>query len=194
MAKMTKEQIKEMQESVMAGLLQLYPELKDEPGIYILTRKDQYDIKYCYVGQSKIVLSRMIQHLLGNKQQIDMALSFRGLYDAVKCQYGYHLGVKYCDEADLDRLERKYILEYARCGYQVLNRTFGGQGKGKELFGDKKPASDFTKGIAEGRKGMAQEVSEILEDLQIDGDEVLQERLSELLTEKEDNMTFDISI
>ena len=49
-------------------------DLKDESGIYILTRYDDNGFKFAYVGQAKKVLTRLAEHPMGYKQHIDFSL------------------------------------------------------------------------------------------------------------------------
>ena len=54
-------------------LLTVNPKLDDNSGIYFLTREDENEIKYAYVGQAKHILTRLVQHLVGY-QHIDLSL------------------------------------------------------------------------------------------------------------------------
>lgn len=55
-----------------------YYSIKDESGIYILTRYDDNGFKFAYVGQAKKVLTRLAEHLMGY-QHIDLSLKKHGI-------------------------------------------------------------------------------------------------------------------
>ena len=62
-------------------LLEVNPKLDDESGIYFLTRTDEDNISYFYIGQALHILTRLAQHLVGF-QHIDLSIKKRGLYSA----------------------------------------------------------------------------------------------------------------
>lgn len=129
--------------------LLLEPNLTEESGIYILTRVDENNpaIRYAYIGQAKHILTRLAQHLVGY-QHIDLSLKKRGLYDS-KNLYGWQVSVALCDITDLDDLERSYITQYAELGYQLYNKTIGGQDEGKTAI---ESAVASPKGYYDGKK------------------------------------------
>lgn len=190
MTKQRFDEIKKMDEAIRVNLLKLCPTLTDDPGIYVWFRTDENGIGFCYVGKSKAVLTRQVQHVHGHESTIDMGLDQYHLYDSVDNPYGYRVCMIPCALEDLNKMEQKYILHCARRGWQVLNRTTGGD-KGKRLWGDKVPAvSSYRQGVADGRKAMAREVAELLEDwifMRYKGP--LMRRLRELLSEAEDNIS-----
>ena len=61
-------------------LLKINPQLNDESGIYILTRKDENGFKFAYIGQALHILSRLASHMVGYKQHIDLSLKKHKLY------------------------------------------------------------------------------------------------------------------
>lgn len=188
---LTRDEITKMAQWSQTRALQVAPDLKDAPGIYFITRTDRHGIKHGYVGQSKAVLTRMGQHLLGHAQDIDMALRHRGLYDPDKNPTGYKVGMLEYPKEKLDAAEEYWVVRYAGEAYQMHNRTCGKQGKGKEMLGDKRPASDYARGIADGRQEMAAEFAEVVDALQSNpGDPYLWQRLRELASEGEENITF----
>lgn len=85
-------------------------DLKDESGIYILTRYDDNGFKFAYVGQAKKVLTRLAEHPMGYKQHIDFSLRKHGIgapfvkEDKWKCEK-----VIYCPESELNELEQAWI-------------------------------------------------------------------------------------
>lgn len=54
-------------------LLKLNPKLNDKSGIYFLTRTDENNISYFYIGQAVRIIQRMCGHLVGY-QHIDLSL------------------------------------------------------------------------------------------------------------------------
>lgn len=136
-------------------LLRLYPTIRDVSGIYTLTRTDEEDFKYAYVGQAKHVLTRLAQHLVGFSQHIDLSLKKHGL----GTEYGWRVHVAYCDESELDTKEREQIKVVAALGYQLRNKTAGGQDKGKFGIDENRPARGYRDGLAQGYKNAQKEVS-----------------------------------
>ena len=60
-------------------LLRLNPELNDKSGIYFLTRTDENEISYFYIGQAVNIISRLCSHLIAY-QHIDLSIKKRGFY------------------------------------------------------------------------------------------------------------------
>lgn len=139
--------------------LQFSP-IRDESGIYILTRYDDNGFKYAYVGQAKKVLTRLAEHLMGYQQHIDFSLRKYGIGSAFtrenkwKCEK-----VFYCLEAELNDLEQAWIHKCHELGYQLLNKTTGSQGQGKQALGEQKPAKGYYDGIKQGRKKVIDEIN-----------------------------------
>lgn len=144
-------------------LLKLNPDLDEESGIYFLTRTDENGISFFYIGQAKRILTRLAQHLVGY-QHIDRSLVKRGLYDENDNPYGWKVGFLHYSESKLDEMERYWILEYTKQGYQArYNKTAGGQDAGKEKINDYKPAKGYYDGLAQGRKNLARELKSIID-------------------------------
>lgn len=142
-------------------LLEVNGRLDDNSGIYFLTRTDENGIKYAYIGQAKHILSRLAQHLVGY-QHIDLSLKSHGLY-SVENIYGWKIGFLHFPLEKLDEKEQYYIKQYAVNGYQLRNKTGGGQGKGKEKIDEYRPAKGYYDGLKQGRKNLARELSGIIE-------------------------------
>lgn len=143
-------------------LLEVNPKLDDDSGIYFLTRVDEEGINYFYIGQAKHILTRLAQHLVGYRH-IDISLKKRGLYSEEN-QYGWKVNFLHYPVTALNEMEQKWILEYTKKGYQCrYNKTSGGQGEGKEKINEFKPAKGYRDGIAQGRKNLARELSDIIE-------------------------------
>ena len=136
-----------------------YYSIKDESGIYILTRYDDNGFKYAYVGQAKKVLTRLAEHLMGY-QHIDLSLKKHGIGSAFtrenkwKCEKVIH-----CAESELNNMEQEWIRKCHELGYQLLNKTTGSQGQGKQALGEQKPAKGYYDGIKQGRKKVIDEIN-----------------------------------
>lgn len=137
--------------------LQFLP-IRDESGIYILTRYDENGFKYAYVGQAKKVLTRLAEHLSGY-QHIDLSLKKHGIGSAFQIGKWKCEKVIYCDEAELDNAEQEWIRKYHGYGYQLYNHTTGSQGQGKQALGEQKPAKGYYDGIKQGRKKVIEEIT-----------------------------------
>lgn len=142
-------------------LLAIDPYLDEGSGIYFLVRKDENGIKYAYIGQAKHLLTRLAQHLSGY-QHIDLSLKKHGLYSS-KNIYGWKIGFLHFQISELDFMEKKFIQMYSNNGYQLRNKTAGGQGEGKTQIDDYRPAKGYRDGIAQGRKNLAKELTNIID-------------------------------
>lgn len=155
-------QVKAIEYENKKKLLSLNDKLNDNSGIYFLTRTDENNIKYGYVGQAKHILTRLAQHLVGKQQHIDLSLKKHKLYSDENI-YGWNVDFINCGESELDELEKKYILEYANNGYQLRNKTAGGQGQGKSQIDEYKPRKGYRDGVNQGKKQLAKEISNIID-------------------------------
>ena len=146
-------------------LLKVNLDLNDHSGIYFLTREDENGFKYAYIGQSKEsagILTRLCQHLVGYSQWIDLSLKKHKLYSEDN-PTGWNVGCKNFPDSKLDEMEQYYIKLYASKGYQLRNVSLGGQGEGRNMINDTKPARGYRDGIAQGRKSLARELSSIID-------------------------------
>ena len=125
---MTYQQIKAIEAKNKQRILSVNPSITEESGIYILTREEG-GFKFGYVGQAKHLLTRLAQHLSGY-QHIDLSIKKHGLYNEQN-PTGWKIEFVYCAQEDLDKTEQYYIYDYALAGYQMRNKTAGGQGEGK---------------------------------------------------------------
>ena len=146
-------------------LLKVNPDLTEEKGIYILTRMDEQGFKYAYVGQAKHILSRLAQHLYEYPpQHIDLSLKKHKLYDKDKNPYGWRVHQIVCHEGqDIDEMERQYIKRYALNGYQLRNKTSGGQDTGKSGVDDNRASKGYHEGVAYGYDKCLKEVKEFFD-------------------------------
>ena len=141
--------------------LKLDKTLKDVSGIYILTREDA-GIKYAYVGQAKKMLTRLAQHLQGNEQHIDLSLKKWGLF-GIDRPNGWKVEYVECFECDLDELEQQMIKEFANKGYQLRNKTIGGQCVGKVGINENKPSKGYRDGLKQGYENARKDVGKLFE-------------------------------
>lgn len=143
-------------------LLKINPKLDDESGIYFLTRVDEENIHYFYIGQALHIMQRMCGHLVGY-QHIDLSIKKRGFYGEDN-PYGWQINFLHYPKSELDKWEKYWILEYTKKGYQCrYNKTAGGQGQGKEKINEFKPVKGYRDGIKQGKITLARELSSIAE-------------------------------
>lgn len=142
-------------------LLAVNPALDERSGIYVLLREDENGIKYAYIGQARHILSRIVQHLSGY-QHIDLSLKKHGLYGANNT-FGWHITFKHYPVDELDEQERHFIREYAAAGYQLRNKTAGGQDKGKVQIDEYRPTKGYRDGLKQGYKNASKEVAHLFE-------------------------------
>lgn len=149
-------------------ILKVNPNVPQTSGIYILTREEA-GFKYAYVGQAKNLLERLASHLRGY-QHIDLSLKKHGFFSEEKpCGYKI-LIAETCEPAQLDTLEQEYTLKYANMGYQLRNKTAGGQGEGKTQIAEYKPAKGYCDGLKQGYKNAQRDVRQMAKWLTVGAD------------------------
>lgn len=153
--------IKTIERENKKRLLKINPDLDEDSGIYFLTRIDENGIKYAYIGQAKHILTRLAQHLVGY-QHIDLSIKRHKFY-ADDNPYGYKIGFLKFSESLLDEMEQQYIRKYANYGYQLRNKTAGGQCEGKTQIDEYRPQKGYRDGIKQGKKSLARELSHIID-------------------------------
>jgi hypothetical protein len=142
-------------------LLAINPALNEKSGIYFLTREDENGIRYAYIGQAKHILTRLAQHLSGY-QHIDLSLKKHGLHSELN-PYGWKIGYLLYPLEQLDEAEKLFIKKYAAKGYQLRNKTAGGQGEGKAQIDEYKPAKGYRDGLQQGYKNASREIANLFE-------------------------------
>ena len=140
--------------------LAINKDLNDQSGIYILTREED-GFKYAYVGQAKHILTRLAQHLVGY-MHIDLSMKKHGLYSEDNPN-GWKVGALNYPIEQLDEMEQFYILKYAQYGYQLRNKTAGGQGEGKSQIDEYRPAKGYRDGLKQGYKNASKEISNLFD-------------------------------
>lgn len=143
-------------------LLKINPKLDDGSGIYFLTRTDENEIPYFYIGQAVHVIQRMCSHLTGY-QHIDLSIKKRGFYSKEN-PYGWKINFIHYPVEQLDNMEQYWILEYTKNGYQCrYNKTSGSQGEGKEKINEFRPAKGYRDGLQQGKITLARELKHIID-------------------------------
>lgn len=153
-------QIKAIEKANKQRLLKVNPNLTEESGIYILTREED-GFKYAYVGQAKHILSRLAQHLSGY-QHIDLSLKKHG-FKSSENPNGWVISTILYPIEELDEREQEFIKACANAGYQMRNKTAGGQGDGKFEIAETKPRKTYRDGIKQGYINAQREVSKLFE-------------------------------
>ena len=154
-------EIKRMEQEIKQRLLLVNPKLNEKSGIYFLTREDEQGIKYAYIGQAKHILSRLAQHMTGY-QHIDLSLKKHGLISNNN-MCGWNVNFLNFPEELLDEKEQYYIKKYALGGYQLRNKTAGGQGSGKKQINDYRPGKTYRQGVEQGMKNASRDVAKLFE-------------------------------
>ena len=143
-------------------LMKINPKLDDGSGIYFLTRTDENEISYFYIGQAVHIIQRMCSHLTGY-QHIDLSIKKRGFYSEEN-PFGWKINFIHYPVEQLDKMEQYWILEYTKKGYQCrYNKTSGSQGKGKEKINEFRPAKGYRDGIQQGKITLARELKHIID-------------------------------
>ena len=154
-------EIKRMEREIKQRLLFINPKLNEQSGIYFLTREDEQGIKYAYIGQAKHILSRLAQHMTGY-QHIDLSLKKHGLISNNN-MCGWNVNFLNFPEELLDEKEQYYIKKYALGGYQLRNKTAGGQGSGKKQIKDYRPGKTYRQGVEQGMKNASRDVAKLFD-------------------------------
>ena len=153
-------QIKAIEQKNKLKILKLCSTVPETSGIYFLTREEN-GFKYAYIGQAKHLLTRLAQHLNGY-QHIDLSLKKHGLYSEEN-RSGWQLKWLPCSIQKLDEFEQHFIKQYANEGYQLLNKTSGGQGEGKRGLDNQKAPKGYHDGLKQGYKNAQKFVANLFE-------------------------------
>lgn len=141
-------------------ILKVNPEVNNQSGIYMLTRVEN-GFAYAYIGQSVNLLERLGNHLNGY-QHIDLSIKKHKLF-SLENPTGWMIGFKNYPVDKLDEMEQTIILAYANKGYQLLNKTSGSQGEGKQKIANFKEKKGYQAGLHQGRKNLAKELKHIID-------------------------------
>ena len=136
--------------------------IQDEPGIYVFHR-EQNGFKFAYVGQSVHCYTRIIEHLKGYEQHIDLSIRKYGMYSEQN-PFGYKVEViEYCPPEELDEKELFYCRKYAGDGYQLRNTTSGSQGVGKFGINENKSSKGYREGVKYGYSKAQKEIKHLFD-------------------------------
>ena len=155
------QKVKAIESQNKRKILSVNQNVDESSGIYFLMREDDTGIQYAYIGQAKHLLTRLAQHLSGY-QHIDLSLKKHGMFSEGNV-YGWKINFLHYPEDELDEHEQFWIKRYAKNGYQLRNKTAGGQGEGKKQISEYRPAKGYYDGITQGKKTLARELSHIME-------------------------------
>ena len=153
-------QIKAIEAKNKQRILAVCPYADEFSGIYVFCREEN-GIKYAYVGQAKHLLTRLAQHLTGY-QHIDLSIKKHGLFSDTN-PTGYGISVWHVAESKLDEAERQYIKDYANMGYQMRNKTIGGQDNGKAGMDNNKPSRGYRDGLQQGYNNARKEIKHLFD-------------------------------
>ena len=95
-------------------------------------------------------------------QHIDLSLKKHGIYSKDN-PYGWRINFEHFPLGVLDEKERYYIKIYAAAGYQLRNKTSGGQDNGKMQINEYRPVKGYRDGLEQGKKNLAKELSHIID-------------------------------
>lgn len=153
-------QIKAIEIKNEKRILAVCPTVTNDSGIYMMTRYEG-GFKYAYIGQAKHLLTRLAQHLSGY-QHIDLSIKRHGLWSDEN-PTGWQIEFMNCAEEQLDSYEREMIQQYANCGYQMRNKTAGGQDSGKFGIADNRPAKGYHDGLQQGYENARKEIKHLFD-------------------------------
>ncbi len=139
------------------------PTIQDKSGIYRFERVDEDGFRYAYVGLATTsVLTRCADHLGGYDTHIDKSLKKHGLYSESN-PYGWRLNILcYCDKAQCNELEQRFIKATHKEGWQLLNVTGGSQAKGKKNLDVGKTPRGYYDGKQQGQADIIKELQRLM--------------------------------
>lgn len=139
-------------------LKKIAPDLEDKPAIYTWYR---YPEIKAYIGQakSKRLKERSIEHIIAF-DHLGNSIRTHGLYSKNN-PFGWRLKVEYCNEEDLNRLEREKIAKAQELGLSLYNITSGGQDKGKEDINQRASGKGYRDGLQQGYSNCLKEIKEL---------------------------------
>jgi hypothetical protein len=153
-------QIKAIEHANKKRLKSIFGDIPDTSGIYILTRKEN-GFKYAYIGQAKHILTRLAEHLRGF-QHIDLSIKKHGLM-SLENPNGWDINFIRCELSELDAREQYFIKQYANGGWQLRNKTAGGQGEGKVEIAETRPRKTYREGLAQGYANAQRDIKKLFE-------------------------------
>lgn len=158
---MNMKQVKAIEAANKKRILSVCPGVPERSGIYFLLREEN-GFRYAYIGQAKHLLTRLAQHLSGYQQHIDKSIKKHKLWNEDN-PTGWRVYFLEFPEDQLDAREQKYIKAYADKGYQLRNKTAGGQGSGKAGIDDNQPTKTYRDGLRQGYLNAQRYVARLFE-------------------------------
>ena len=152
----------------MIEIKDLYTDIEQRPGIYVFYRQER-GFKFAYVGQSVNCQNRVLQHLNGYEQHIDLSIRKHKLFDEENNPYGYKVAIiEYIDECDelsdlLNKKEMAYCLQWANNGYQLRNTTSGSQDGDKFDINPRHDNRGYRQGVKDGEVKAKKFINKLLE-------------------------------
>lgn len=135
---------------------QICPDMDHKSGIYFLIRREEN--KNCaYIGKSVDLLKRMVEHLHGYSQRIDVSLKKRG-FKTKENESGWELYFLHFEKSELDEKEQYFIEKYRNAGYELYNIESGGT-TGKTMIGERKEGRGYREGIARGKEIVRKQIA-----------------------------------
>ena len=131
------------------------PDITHKSGIYVFYREEK-GIKFAYIGQSVDIWERCANHLTGY-QHIDNSIKKHGLFCDLNPN-GYKIWYKEFPQDQLDQMEQHYIKAFADKGYQLKNKTLGGQGEGKDGLENGREPKGYRDGLKQGYENCRKEI------------------------------------
>ena len=156
--------------------------LTEQSGIYIFRRDDETGLRFAYVGQAINMAQRILQHCMGYKQRIEISIKKRGFRNEGN-PFGWTLEVIYLPEEELNDEERWWTVCVGKDGYQLYNKTGGGQDAGKVQINEYKPARGYRDGLAQGYKNAQKEIAPLFEKYLV-AEKAVENRYAEAALEK----------
>lgn len=145
-------------------ILELYP-VPQKSGIYILVRYED-GFKYAYIGQAKNILKRLAEHMTGF-QHIDNSIRNHRWWSQFNTTGWKIENCLEYPESKLDEMEKYYIRDFANKGFQMLNKTSGGQGEGKTALGETRSPKGYRDGLKQGYENCLKDIREMLKYLDV---------------------------
>lgn len=164
-------------------ILKVNKSIPHTSGIYVFARYEN-GIRFAYIGQAKDLLKRLAEHLSGYQQHIDLSIRKHKLYSESNPS-GWNIYYYECPIKDLDSQERFFIQQYANNGYQLRNKTIGGQNEGKFGINENKASKSYRDGLKKGEENCIKTIRKYFEkylDVKVKDNKKINERkLNEFL-------------
>lgn len=157
----------EKEKAMRDALFATFPktDFRTTSGIYVFWRTDTEEtgLRFAYVGQAQNMIARLVQHCMGHDSHIDKSLIKRKFVNDQNPN-GWQITIaEYCDEDQLNDRERYWITRIGNAGYQLLNKTSGGQDGGKVGIAPNAPSRGYRDGFRQGYANARKDVAKLFE-------------------------------